>query len=165
MKIAGALLVWLGCILVSLRACRERRQVLRTMEELVSAVEVLEREMALGRRALPDLLEQLASRHSPLVGQLFLQCRNGLAREGSFHAAWERSLEGCGLDEQLRRTLEPLGWQLGRYDAPGQGKSLERLRMELERQLERRRMETAQQQRVIGAVGVTVGGFLSLTLI
>ena len=165
MRVAGAALVWLGCILVSVRACRYRKISLRTLEDLVSAVEVLAREISLGRRALPELLDQLGKRYSPPVRQLFLRCRAELGEECGFCAAWEKTLGESGLDEEVRHTLEPLGWQLGRYDPSGQEHCLEHMRTMLDRQLERKRVQTARQLQTIGALGVTAGGFLSLMLI
>ena len=129
------------------------------------AVEYLERELALGQRLLPELLEQLSTRGCSTSKTVFRQCREGLEQGIGFSQVWLHSLEQTGLDRDECHVLEPLGWLLGRYDAQGQGVSLVRLQRRLEQVVERRRRITSRQVRVIRVLGVTAGCFLSLTLI
>lgn len=165
MKAAGVLLVCGGCLWWSIRACQRQRLVLRVLEDMCVAVGYLERELELGQRPLPELLEQLSERGCSPVRAAFARCRTALEGGESFGESWPAALGQTGLDGEECGVLEPLGWLLGRYDARGQGASLVRLQGRLEQLVEQRRSRTAQQVRVIGALGVTAGGFLSLTLI
>ncbi len=165
MRAVGVLLVCAGSLLWSLRACGRRRLVLGLLEDLVRAVEHLERELSLGQRPLPELLEQLSQQGGSAARAVFARCREGLDREEPFSRIWPMVLEQTALDAEQRRALEPLGWLLGRYDATGQGDSLTRLHRALEPVVERCRQDTARQVRLFSVLGVTAGGFLSLTLI
>lgn len=165
MRAAGALLVCAGSLWWSVRACQRQRLTLRVLEDLARAVEYLERELALGQRPLPELLEQLSRRGCPASGAVFKRCREGLEQGMGFSQVWPQALEQTGLDGEERQALEPLGWLLGRYDAQGQRESLVRLQQRLEQVVEQRRRTTGQQVRVIRVLGVAAGGFLSLTLI
>ena len=129
------------------------------------AVEYLERELSLGQRPLPELLEQLSQQGGGAAQEVFERCREGVEREEPFFRIWPVVLEQTVLDVEQRRALEPLGWLLGRYDAVGQGDSLSRLHRTLEPLVERCRQDTARQVRLFSVLGVTAGGFLSLTLI
>ena len=165
MRAAGVLLVCAGSLWWSLRACRRQRMLLRVLEDLTRAVEYLERELALGQRPLPELLEQLSQSGCPLAKTVFKQCREGLEQGMGFAQVWPRALEQTGLDGEESHTLETLGWLLGRYDARGQGESLARLHKRLEQAVEQRRRTTGQRVQVIRVLGVAAGCFLSLTLI
>ncbi len=165
MKAAGVLLVCGGCLWWSIRACQRQRLMLCVLEDMTGAVEYLERELELGQRPVPELLEQLTNRGCQPVRAAFDRCRRALEGGVGLPDSWQAALAHTGLDRQECRALEPLGWLLGRYDAQGQGASLVRLHRHLEQMVEQRRRRTAQQVRVIGALGVTAGGFLSLTLI
>lgn len=166
MKWVGVLLICGGCLWWSMRACRRRQLTLLVLEDMARAVEYLERELELGRRPLPELLERLSERGSPPSERVFRRCREALEQGNSFSGVWSRILEEeTELDREERHVLEPLGWLLGRYDAQGQSVSLMRMQQRLEPMIEQRRRKTGQQICVIRALGVTAGGFLSLTLI
>ncbi|MBO5727982.1 MAG: stage III sporulation protein AB [Oscillospiraceae bacterium] len=165
MRAVGVFLVCAGSLWWSLRACGRRRLVLELLEDLVRAVEYLQRELSLGQRPLPELLEQLSQQGGSAARAVFAHCREGLHREEPFSRIWPLALEQTALDGRQRRALEPLGWLLGRYDATGQGEALSRLHRVLEPMVERCRQDTARQVRLFSILGVTAGGFLSLTLI
>ena len=138
----------------------------KTYKPDAAAVEYLERELELGRRPLPELLERLGERGSSPSRRVFCRCREALEQGNSFSKVWSQVLEEeTELDREERHVLEPLGWLLGRYDARGQSVSLMRMQQRLEPMIEQRRRKTGQQICVIRALGVTAGGFLSLTLI
>lgn len=163
-KLAGAVLVWSGCTLWGLLAVAGLHCRVRVLEDIVQALELLERELALSRNALPELLERMSHRTTRQGRDLFCHCREGIEKGSSFAHSWSEALNHTVLKEEERVLLSCLSQMLGRYDAQGQIQALSQLRKELERLTERVREQTRSLGKVYGVLGVTAGGFLALTL-
>ena len=164
-KVLGAVLVWGGCALCGMRAAQQVRRRVRFLEDMGQALEMLERELSLNRVAVPELLERLSDRATYQGRTVFCSCKADIEKGNSFTYAWEKALEQAGVKEEERTLLSCLAQVLGRYDAQGQERAVEHLRQELERRTAQRREESQALSRVYNVLGVTVGGFLSLSLL
>lgn len=164
-KLGGTVLIWGGCTLWGFLAAEGVRRRVRLLEDIGQALEVLERELALNRTALPELLERMSHRTTQQGKQLFCLCRETLEKGNSFTYSWGAALAQSALKQEDRALLSCLSQVLGRYDAQGQERSLARLRGELERRVARGREEARALGRVYAILGVTAGGFLTLTLL
>ena len=161
----GVLLVWGGCGLVGLHACAALRRRVRFLEEMALALTVMERELLLNRRPLPELLEQMSQTTERNVGMLFARCRSKLEQGNSFTDVWRETLENSGLKEGDKALLGTLSVWLGRYEAKGQAEALARLRTDWDEHIRLTRRQAMGQGRIYGVLGLTAGGFLSLLLL
>ncbi|MBE6973657.1 MAG: stage III sporulation protein AB [Ruminococcaceae bacterium] len=164
-RLVGVGLLWGGCSLWGLQAARTVRQRVRVLEDMGQAMELLERELSLNRTALPELLERLSHRNTQQGRVVFLLCRKQLEQGESFSHAWECALKEAELDREERTLLCGLSQVLGKYDVQGQTQALSHLRQELERRCMRKREEGRALVRVYRMLGITAGGFLTLTLL
>lgn len=165
LRLAGALLMWGGCVLLGLGAGAEVRRRVELLEDLGQALEVLERELTLKKTALPELLEYLSKRASKQGGQLFEVCREELKKGGGIAESWHTALQKSPLNRQEQALLGGLSDILGRYDAQEQGQALLHLRDGVERQAVRGREQVRSLSKLYAVLGVTAGGFLTLTLV
>jgi len=96
--------------------------------------------------------------------ELFLACRAKIKKGKNFTYSWQCALEHANLSQEDREVLGSLAQILGQYDAQEQGRGLSRLRKDLERRAARSRDEARDMGKVYCVLGLTAGGFLSLTL-
>ncbi|MBO5340946.1 MAG: stage III sporulation protein AB [Oscillospiraceae bacterium] len=165
LRLTGAVLVWVGCVAWGLRAAAERRSQQRLLEELVSSLEIMERELTLNQRALPELMRQLSARATTQSAQLFQSCADSMETGGSFVKAWDSSVAQLPLSREDSALLLSLGQVLGRYEDRGQGEAVSHIRRGLESRLALVRQQTLASARVYTALGTAAGGFLALILI
>jgi len=157
MRFLGAILVAAGCAGVGVHAAMELKARVGLLRRLCAGLEVMERELSLGRTPLPELLEGLEE-------ELFRAAARGLAQGLGLRRAWDGALDASSLPPEDREVLRPLGRVLGRYDAPGQEESVEHVRRDLERRLAQAREESSRLGRMYAALGVTAGIFLAVML-
>lgn len=165
LKVLGVLLVWGGCALWGVRAAATVRRRVKVLEDVGQGLELMERELALNRTALPELLECVSHRATEQGRQLFLFCRTELEKGNSIVCSWGVALEQSGLVNQDRELLAGLSQVLGRYDANGQVQALSHLRRGLDGHIAYTRRQAQSLGKVYGVLGATVGGFLSLMLV
>lgn len=163
-KWLGVILVWGGCGIYGLWAATCARQRVRLLEDLGQALELLERELLLNRAALPELFARLERRSTPQGSELFSSCKRMMEQGSGIAQAWETALKQSELRQEEVELLSCLSQVLGRYDAQGQAQALVRLRQELERRSVLCREEARTLSRLYPALGITAGGFVTLTL-
>lgn len=165
LTVCGLLLVVGGCTLFGFRAADELLVRVRLLEELVLAVQVLERELSLFRPTLPVLLERMAQGRDKRVSNLLINCRTEIEKGKCFTDIWEAQRQKLPLSESEQGLLRGLGQVLGRYDDKGQVQAAARIREELEKCAVHQREENRTKGRLYRMLGVTAGGFLVLTLL
>ena len=123
LKLLGAIMAAAGCAGLGLSRDRQLREGVRTLDQLIRGLALLEGELALRCQPLPQLLEGLARRCSGTAGQLFAACALGLddPERAAFSAVWAGEVDGLeGLSPEGRDLLRPLGQYLGRYETARQ---------------------------------------------
>lgn len=168
LKLLGAIMAAAGCAGLGLSRDRQLREGVRTLDQLIRGLALLEGELALRCQPLPQLLEGLARRCSGTVGQLFAACALGLddPERAAFSAVWAGEVDGLeGLSPEGRDLLRPLGQYLGRYETARQCGAVEETRKQLALLREREGENCRRMGRVYQALGVTGGAFLMILLL
>lgn len=165
LKVFGGLLVLGGCCLWGFCAADELSKRVRMLEELIGAVRVLERELALFRPALPELLGRMAQGRSHKVFSFLDQCCREVEKGSQFTDVWMEEVNKLPLTSRERSLMCSLGQVLGRYDDQGQAQAAECIRMELEECAAKARQNNQIRGKLYRTLGATAGGFLLLTLI
>lgn len=165
LKMLGVFLVWGGCALWGVQACAALGRRVRYLEEIGQALELMERELALNRTALPELLEQVSKTEIGRGGELFADCWTELEKGSSFTDSWQIALETSRLTRRDRQLLSGLSRVLGRYDAAGQGQALSGLCAQWDEHICLVRRQARSMGKVYGVLGITAGGFVSLLLV
>lgn len=165
LKLLGTVLIWGGCGLLGVHSAGQLRRRTQFLEEMGRALDLLEHEILLKHTPLPELLDLLCGVCGRQVKELFFICRKEIEKGKSFTESWGYALEYTDLPEEDRELLGSLSQILGQYDAAEQGRGLCRLRAELERNTARSREEARNSGRVHCVLGLTAGGFLSLSLL
>ena len=170
LRLAGALLLTAGAAGVGLCAAGQLEERVKSLRSLVAGLEILGRQLAFRRAAMPELMERTACQTEEPARYLFAYCREHLEELGeqTFGAIWAQAAEeepGLLLAQEERAVLAELGEVLGRYDADDQiaalGRTVDALRVCLTRaQEERRRLG-----RVYTALGVGSGAMLAILLL
>lgn len=165
MKLLGTVLVWGGCGLIGVYSAGQMRRRVIFLEEMGRALELLERELLLKHTPIPELLDRLCGVCRKQARELFLGCRMEIEKGKSFTHSWQYALERTNLSEEDREVLGSLAQILGQYDAQEQGRGLNHLREDLKQRAARSRDEARAMSRVYCVLGLTAGGFLSLSLL
>ena len=96
-QLLGAVLVAAGCAWLGFGAAASLSRRAEGLEDMASALALLERELELGAPPLPALMEALARRAPEGASPLFRGCCQGLERldEEDFSSLWRRLAAGC----------------------------------------------------------------------
>ena len=168
MTLLGSVLVaggalWLGCW-----AAARLRLELRTLEEMIRGLSLLEGEMELNGGTLEELMARLAPRAPGAAGTLFAAYARALSRLGEDTAAglWREAVGELGaLNREGREMLASLGEFLGRYDAQRQCEAIRALRAGLEALREREGARCRENCRLCRVVSLSGGAFLVILLL
>jgi len=163
-RLLGVVLIWGGCTFWGIQGARSARQQLRALEDIGQALELLEQDLSLNRRALPELLDRLSKRNTVTGRMVFCTCKRLLEEGRTVSEAWEQALKRGALSQEDQELLRSLSHMLGQYDVRGQEQALRRLSQEVTRRCEHKREAVSNLVRVYYMLGITAGGFLSLTL-
>ena len=114
-QLVGAVLVAAGCAWLGFGAAASLSRRAEGLEDMASALALLERELELGAPPLPALMEELARRAPEGASPMFQGCCQGLERldEEDFSSLWRRLAAGC---DDLGR--EPGGFALAYQRRP-----------------------------------------------
>ena len=167
-RLLGSVLVaggglWLGCA-----AAGQLRLSLRTLEEMIRGLALLEGEMALTGGTLEALMLRLAHRAPGAAGELFAAYGKALARLGEDTAAglWRECVEAVApLSREGREILCSLGEFLGRYGVREQCAAMAAVREELERLREREGERCRENCRLCRVMSLSGGAFLVILLV
>ena len=165
-KLIGCTMVLLGCTLVGLLEGRRKLVELRMLQDMIQGLEVLEREFALNKSPLPDMLQKAAAaRRYERVRYVFSCCAQEADKGENFTEEWQKAIKGFNPDAQVLELLQGLCGILGRYDDRGQAQSVARVREELERCLADAGREVRDKCRLYAVLGGCTGGVLSILLV
>lgn len=168
LKLLGAIMAAAGCTGLGVTRDRQLREGVRTLDQLIRGLALLEGELALRGLPLPQLMEGLAQRCNGAAGRLFAACARGLddPERTAFSQVWAGEVDGLeGLSPEGRDLLRPLGQYLGRYETARQCGAVEETRKQLALLREREGENCRRMGRVYQALGVTGGAFLMILLL
>ena len=165
--VGGVLIFGWGLWLGNGRAKVLERRV-ETLEDLMTALSLLGREITLHATPLPELFARLSQEAKGAAGRLFAHCAQGLqvpAEEG-FSTVWKDGVgEIPNLQPEERRLLADLGPVLGRFPAEEQQKVVEGVCARLREAARFAGEECRRMGRVYRTLGAAFGGFLLILLL
>lgn len=132
-KIIGVILVIAGCGGVGFLIAAAHKKEIKTLKQLISALDYMECELQYRMLPLPELCRQTAYMQAGQLRPVFLQLALEMDSQVSpnvekcMTAALEKS---CNIPGHTRRILEQLGSSLGCFDITGQLKGLDAIRNE-----------------------------------
>lgn len=144
----------------------ERR--VETLEELMTALNLLGREITLHVTPLPELFARLSQEAEGAAGMLFDHCARGLQEpvEEGFSTVWKGGVgEIPNLQPEERRLLTDLGPVLGRFPAGEQQKAVEGVCVRLREAAKAAGEDCRRMSRVYRTLGAAFGGFLLILLL
>lgn len=167
-RIAGAILVVLGCGSVGFRIAAAYRYEERILRQLLNALDFMQCELQYRLTPLPELCRRVGVGVKGMVGDLFL--RLGLELETQLtpdvSGCMERVLSSCGnLPGLTRQALEHLGGSLGRFDLDGQLLGLEATRRTCRESLEELTQDKSVRLRSYQTLGLCAGAALAILFI
>ena len=167
-RLLGAMLLSGGASALGLLAAAQLNRRVQSLRALLSALELLERELSYRLTPMPALLGELTRRSPPPVNGFFARCLDGLSTLGerTLSDLWNEALEAVPmyLAEEERQVMRELGGILGRYDGEGQRESLGLARARLGQQLSAAAEERTRLGRVYSVLGLTAGTVLVILL-
>lgn len=165
--VGGALILGCGLWLGNSRAkVLEGR--LETLEELMAALSLLGRELALHATPLPELFARLSQVAKGAACRLFAHCARELKGpvEEGFSTVWKGGVgEIPNLQPEERRLLAALGPVLGRFPAGEQQKAVEGVCALLREAAKTAGEDCRRMGRVYRTLGAAFGGFLLILLL
>ena len=165
--VGGALILGCGLCMGNSRAKVLERRV-ETLEELMSALSLLGRELTLHVTPLPELFERLSQVAKGAAGRLFDHCARGLQGPVGerFSTVWKGGVGKIpNLRPEERRLLADLGPVLGRFPAEEQQKAVEGVCVRLREAAKTAGEDCRRMSRVYRTLGAAFGGFLMILLL
>lgn len=168
-KLLGAGLLMGGGLRIGLGMAGETSRRIRALESWESALTLFAGELSFRLPDMAELLELLSRRTPGPAGEALAAVWTGLKELGerSFGEIWRGGLEehGGGLAAEDLEPLYRLGELLGRYDGQEQRGAAERTRQLLAERAARLREELRREGKVYGALGLSMGAFLTILLL
>lgn len=168
-RLMGVALLLGGGLWLGLGAAGELRQRVCALDAWIASLASMENELAFRLPDLPDLLNTLAHRVEHPAREVFEAVCARLEELGlvPFDGLWQEALSvhPGGLSRGDVEVLSRLGNVLGRYGWEDQRRVIGLARKELETRRGEAQRELKQKGRARVALGLTVGGFLTILLI
>lgn len=166
-KLIGGGLVVLACVGGALHLTWQRREGLRTLEQLIAALLLMERELGRGEPDTATLLELAAQSVTGPASRFFCSVREGLNRnaERPLAALWREAGEALALPPAAKTAFDAAGQILGRYDAKEQRKGLHAAAQTLQEVFQSAKEEEKQTSRLTLALGSCAAVFLLVLLL
>lgn len=167
-RIAGAILVIVGCGSFGFLIAAAHRREETILRQLLTALDYMQCELQYRLTPLPELCRQVAAGYSGAVRSVFFLLATEL--EDQISPDVERCMEHVlsklkDLPKLTREAMELLGRSLGRFDLDGQLKGLEAVRQECRRNLEALAQNRDVRLRSYQTLGLCAGAALAILFI
>ena len=162
-KVGGALLVTAAGAAAGLRKKYELRRRAELLSALVTALGLMEQEVAALQTPLPELFRTLARDGPEEMREFFAAVaeKTGLV---PISALWREQADALPLSGQAGKTLAALGMSLGRCDADRQAAEIALTRRHLDELLQQEREELRVHGRTYTGLGLSLGAMLAIIL-
>lgn len=168
LKLIGVVLIIVGCGGVGFLIAASHKKEVKTLRQLISALDYMQCELEYRMPALPELCRQAAQMLSGPLKSLFiklaLEMDNQIAPnvEKCMFAALEKS---CDIPRHTKRLLQELGSLLGCFDITGQIKGLETIRTESSKILNECSKNQDVRMRSYQTLGICAGAAIAILLV
>ena len=161
MKALGLFFLFAGSVSAGLVYCRQKKQKLLTLRELIYTLEHMEGQLRTNDLPLKELCAQMVHMSGRAVRPFYASLTRKLSQLGeiSFAELWGQALaeELPGLDGVMRDPLLQLGNSLGRYELQQQLRALQACRSSLCAQLEEAKKAYPNQAKLGMGLSASVG--------
>ncbi|MCD8086938.1 MAG: stage III sporulation protein AB [Clostridiales bacterium] len=166
-KLIGGGLVVLACVGGALHLTWQRREGLRTLEQLMGALLLMERELGRGEPDTETLLALAARSVTGPAARFFQRVGEALRRNAERPLAelWREEGEALALPPAARTAFDAVGQLLGRYDAREQRAGLHAAAQTLQEIFRSTKEEEKQTSRLTLALGSCGAVFLLVLLL
>ncbi|MCD7857325.1 MAG: stage III sporulation protein AB [Clostridiales bacterium] len=166
-RLIGGGLVVLACVGGALHLTWQRREGLRTLEQLIAALLLMERELGRGEPDTETLLALAAQSAAGPASHFFRNVGEALNRnaERPLAALWREEGEALALPPAAKVAFDAVGQILGRYDAQEQRKGLHAVAQTLQEIFQSAKEEEKQTSRLTLALGSCGAVFLLVLLL
>ena len=163
MNVLGLALTILGIVGIALHDCSCRRQRIQTLQELNTALELMEGELGTNNLPMPALCHFLSMQTAGAAARFFSQLAEGLGRLGelSFAELWQEAAE-ASFQNLGRSELETVV-RLGRYELHRQLGAIATCRTALETNLHAARRACPGEQKL--TIGLSISAVLLLVIL
>ena len=169
LKVVGSLLLLCGCIGAGALPVRIMDKRIGTIQSLLCALEIMERELSFRMPLLEEILSAAACSTLGPTQRFLSACRKELENnlEKPFAEIWSRAAREqlVALKKSDLDLINTLGGVLGRYDSDGQRQAIGQIRCHFERLLLNAETERRSQGKVYRVLGTAVGSFLVILLL
>ena len=163
-KVGGALLVTAAGAAAGLRKKTELRRRAELLSALVTALGLMEQEVAALQTPLPELFRTLA-RNGPEETRTFFASVAMMTGLVPISVLWREQVDTLPLSGQAGITLAALGLSLGRCDADRQAAEITLTRRRLDSLLQQEREELRVHGRTYTGLGLSLGAMLAIILL
>ena len=164
LKLVGVILFLLCGVMLGFGRVKEIKKQLSLMEDMDACLALMESEIALCERPLPDIFEKLSFNCSKCCSQAFWLmsevCQNSSAAE-----AWRMGMESLELGEEAKKVLLSLSGILGVTEGRRQSGEIVNTRNVLSSIMEKQRRLLAEKGKSYPLLGFCFAGIAALILI
>ena len=169
LKAVGSLLLLFGCLSIGMVNVKQMDKRIKTLQSLLCAMEVMEREMSFSVPLLEDIMI-ISSQSTESAVRSFLSMCSYELKKGSddpFCAIWNRAAREhlTALKENDLEHVLALGNVLGRYDSEGQRQAILRTHAVIKQMLSNAQADRNSRSKVYKTVSATAGVFLVILLL
>ena len=162
----GCVTVFGGCLGIGLLESVRKRRTLQMAQALLHGIEIVEREITLNARPMPDALDLAAGMvRDDRASHALKQCAASAEKGICFTEKMVSAAEESALSGEWCLLLAGLCDLLGRYDAEGQARAAEQTRGQLQSMLEREWRQHNTKSRLYMTLGAAAGGVLAVLLV
>lgn len=169
LKIWGSLMLLCGCTGIGLLQVKYMDKRIRTLQSMVCALEVMERELSFRIPLLEEMLAEVVRMTDGPTQKFFSLCRNELNKgiNKPFCEIWSQTAHEhlSALRKSDLDSILMLGGVLGRYDREGQLQAIVRTQKALEQDCSNAVVERSNRGKVYRVVSTTAGVFLLILLL
>lgn len=165
-RVMGSVLILGGCFGVGLLEGIQKKKNIDLLRDVLRGIEIMEREIDLNARPMPDSLELAAKlSRNRTVRDMLRDCAREAEKGKRFTELFESWADELGITREQKALLGPLFDMLGKYDVQGQVVSIARTVRQVLKQLEQDREEAGKKSRIYRSLGAAAGGMLTVLLL
>ncbi len=163
-KLFGGILLVLCGGLLGFGQLKEIKRQLSVIEEMDECLAMMESEIALCERPLPEVFEKLALKYAKSCSCAFSEMSE-ICLKSSAAEAWSKGVERLELCDDAEKALLSLGEILGLTDGRRQSAEIENTRKRLSSVMDKLRRQIAEKGKSYPLLGFCFAGIAALIII
>lgn len=168
LKLLGAVLIILSCSGFGFYIAAAHKKEVYYLQKLITVIEFMEWELEYRLTPLPQLCSNVAEKTKRTFSEVFQNLSKELTYQIAPNAATcmrSALAEQKNIPEQTAQYMHMMGESLGEYNVEGQLKSLEQLRLLIQKKLDELTENQTQRLRCYQTLGVCAGAALAILFV